>query len=299
MADDVSDSTTSGAQLPHENEPGNHAPGEDAEQPQGASAEAPEGGDGVAPGPAGGSTGQHGTSGESGVAGEETVTAAAVSADPASEHSSGASAEAPADRAAPGGAATGGAATDARASDAGLTDGAAADQVEHAPAEAASAGAETAAAKPTPAKTELARPVTPDWPVRLRGIGFGGDYNPEQWPMEVRLEDVQLMGEAGVNIVSLAIFSWATIETREGRYEWAWLDNIMDRLAAAGVRVALATATASPPPWLTMKHPEILPRTAEGLTLSQGARQSYSPSSTVYRDYAIKMAKAIAERYGQ
>src|SRR5699024_3418279 len=167
------------------------------------------------------------------------------------------------------------------------------------PAEAASAGAETAAAKPTPAKTEPARPVTPDWPVRLRGIGFGGDYNPEQWHMEVRLEDVQLIGEAGVNIVSLAIFSWATIETRAGGAEWAWRDNITDRLAAAGVRVALATATASPPPWLTMKHPEILPRTAEGIPLSQGARQSYSPPSTVYRDYAIKMAKAIAEPYGQ
>lgn len=216
------------------------------------------------------------------------------------EEQQSASAETPADQAAPGGIAADRAATDAQASDARPTDGPAADQAEHTPAEAVPAAAtEPAAAKPAPAKTEPARPVTPDWPVRLRGIGFGGDYNPEQWPMEVRLEDVQLMGEAGVNFVSLAIFSWATIEPREGRYEWAWLDNIMDRLAAAGVRVALATATASPPPWLTMKHPEILPRTAEGIPLSQGARQSYSPSSTVYRDYAIKMAKAIAERYGQ
>src|SRR5699024_139872 len=63
--------------------------------------------------------------------------------------------------------------------------------------------------------------------------------------------------------------------------------------------VALATATASPPPWLTMKHPEILPRTAEGVVLGQGGRQSYAPSSTVYRDYAVKMAKAMAERYAK
>src|SRR5699024_9966466 len=150
------------------------------------------------------------------------------------EEQQSASAETPADQAAPGGIAADRAATDAQASDARPTDGPAADQAEHTPAEAVPAAAtEPAAAKPAPAKTEPARPVTPDWPVRLRGIGFGGDYNPEQWPMEVRLEDVQLMGEAGVNFVSLAIFSWATIEPREGRYEWAWLDNIMDRLAAA------------------------------------------------------------------
>ena len=162
-----------------------------------------------------------------------------------------------------------------------------------APAEAPEAAAEPEPdPEPTPAK-----PATPDWPIGLTVMGYGGDYNPEQWPMHVRLEDIELMREAGVNLVSLAIFAWASIEPREGRYEWAWLDNIMDRLAAAGIQVALATATASPPPWLTMKNPEVLPRTADGVVLSQGGRQSYAPSSTVYRDYAVKMAKAMAERY--
>ncbi|MDQ3911696.1 MAG: beta-galactosidase, partial [Actinomycetota bacterium] len=37
---------------------------------------------------------------------------------------------------------------------------------------------------------------------------YGGDYNPEQWPKEVWHEDVRLMREAGVNLVSLGIFSW-------------------------------------------------------------------------------------------
>ena len=174
-----------------------------------------------------------------------------------------------------------------------------------APAEDAATTAEDSAttaeapAKPAPAKPVPAKPTRPDWPIGLTVLGYGGDYNPEQWPMATRLEDIELMREAGVNFVSLAIFAWASIEPREGRYEWAWLDNIMDRLSAAGVKVALATATASPPPWLTMKHPEILPRTAEGVVLNQGGRQSYAPSSTVYRDYAVKMAKAMAERYAE
>ena len=33
--------------------------------------------------------------------------------------------------------------------------------------------------------------------LRLSGIAYGGDYNPEQWPEEVWAEDVRLMREAG------------------------------------------------------------------------------------------------------
>jgi beta-galactosidase len=132
----------------------------------------------------------------------------------------------------------------------------------------------------------------------LVGIGFGGDYNPEQWPDDVRLADLDLMREAGVTIVSLAIFGWASIEPREGEYDWGWLDTTMDRLYQAGIQVSLATATASPPPWLTHQHPEILPRTADGGLLSPGARQAYSVSSPIWRAYARRMAVAVAERYG-
>ena len=103
----------------------------------------------------------------------------------------------------------------------------------------------------TPESTPTPRP----WNAGLDGLGFGGDYNPEQWPQDVRLEDLELMREAGVTILSVAIFSWATIEPREGELDWAWLDTTMDRLHGAGIQVALATATASPPPWLTRAHP--------------------------------------------
>ena len=136
------------------------------------------------------------------------------------------------------------------------------------------------------------------WHAQLDGLGYGGDYNPEQWPADVRAEDVRLMREAGVNIVSVAIFSWATLEPREGELDWAWLDETMDSLHAAGIQVALATATASPPPWLTRKHPEILPRLADGTVLHQGGRQSYAVTHPVHREYALRMTTRMAERYG-
>lgn len=135
-----------------------------------------------------------------------------------------------------------------------------------------------------------------DQPARM---AYGADYNPEQWPREVWKEDVRLMRDAGVNIVSLAIFSWARIQPTSDSWDFAWLDEIMDLLAANGIAVDLATATASPPPWLTHLHPEILPVTRVGETLSPGARQHWRPTSPVFREYALHLVEALAARYGQ
>ncbi len=136
------------------------------------------------------------------------------------------------------------------------------------------------------------------WPLGVDGIAYGGDYNPEQWPLATRVEDVDLMVQAGVTLVSVGIFSWAQLEPRPGVHDFGWLDDVLDRLAAAGIKVALATATASPPPWLTRLHPELLPVTADGTVLQAGSRQAYRVSSPVWRDYALRMTRLMAERYG-
>ncbi|MET1089690.1 MAG: beta-galactosidase [Arthrobacter sp.] len=131
----------------------------------------------------------------------------------------------------------------------------------------------------------------------IEGIAYGGDYNPEQWPVSVRLEDLELMKEAGVSFLSVGIFSWALLEPAEGTYDFAWLDEVMDNLAGIGVKVALATATAAPPAWLVRKHPEILPVTADGTVLGPGSRRHYTPSSAAYRRYATGITRVLAERY--
>jgi beta-galactosidase len=128
---------------------------------------------------------------------------------------------------------------------------------------------------------------------------YGGDYNPEQWPEDVWLEDVQLMREAGVNLVSLAIFSWARLEPRPGEFDLGWLDRIMDLLHNHGVYIDLATATAAPPPWLAKHYPDSLPMTRDGVTLYPGSRQQYCPHSAAYREHAARLVTRLAERYGE
>jgi beta-galactosidase len=131
----------------------------------------------------------------------------------------------------------------------------------------------------------------------LPHIAYGGDYSPDQWPEEVWPEDVRLMGEAGVNLVSLAIFSWSRLQPRHDAWDFDWLDRVMNLLHEGGIRVDLATATASPPPWLSHAHPEMLPVLADGTRLWPGARQHYCPSSPVYRSASARLVEAIATRY--
>lgn len=139
------------------------------------------------------------------------------------------------------------------------------------------------------------------WPQPLAGqqerIWYGGDYNPDQWPEEVWDDDVRLMKKAGVNLVSVGIFSWAKIETSEGVYDFDWLDRIIDKLGEAGIAVDLASATASPPMWLTQAHPEVLWKDYLGDVCQPGARQHWRPTSPVFREYALKLCRAMAEHY--
>jgi beta-galactosidase len=106
------------------------------------------------------------------------------------------------------------------------------------------------------------------------------------------------MKKAGVNLVTLGVFSWANLEHSEGVYNFDWMDDIFELLHAGGIGIDLATATASPPAWLVKKYPEVLPVTQSGVRLSHGGRQSYCPSSPIYKERAVALATQLAKRYG-
>ena len=152
----------------------------------------------------------------------------------------------------------------------------------------------------TPTATPKRQPFA--WPKLLtengRGIAFGGDYNPDQWPEEIWDDDIRLMEKAGVNTVALAIFSWDRIQPTEDRWNFGWLDRIIEKLGKAGIATDLASATATAPLWLYEKHPEVLPCDKFGHQVNAGSRQSWSPTSPVFKEYALTLCRKLAERYG-
>ncbi|WPD18251.1 beta-galactosidase [Thermaerobacter composti] len=136
-----------------------------------------------------------------------------------------------------------------------------------------------------------------EWKYKVPHILFGGDYNPEQWSEEVWKEDVRLMKQAGVNIVTLGVFSWALLQPGPDRYDFNWMDRIIDLLWKHGIYVNLATPTASPPAWMAVRYPEMLPMDENGVRYSHGSRQHYCPNSRVYREYSERLVRRLAEHY--
>ncbi len=127
----------------------------------------------------------------------------------------------------------------------------------------------------------------------------GGDYNPDQWrdTPEVWDEDMRLMKLAGCNAMSVGIFAWAALEPEEGRFEFGWLDTIMDKLAESGAFAVLATPSGARPAWMSQKYPEVLRVTAERRCNLHGVRHNHCFTSPVYREKCVGINRALAERY--
>src|SRR5713101_115757 len=99
--------------------------------------------------------------------------------------------------------------------------------------------------------------------MQLPTILYGADYNPEQWPESVWLDDMRLMKLAHVNIVSINIFSWALLQPEPGHYQFDQLDRIKNLPAKRDIAVDPASSPATPPTWMSRLYPDMLPVTRD------------------------------------
>ena len=72
---------------------------------------------------------------------------------------------------------------------------------------------------------------------QLKKIVYGGDYNPEQWDEATWEEDMRLFKLAGIDILTLNVFSWAAIQPSEDTYDFDRLDRIMELVRKNGMKV--------------------------------------------------------------
>jgi len=128
-------------------------------------------------------------------------------------------------------------------------------------------------------------------------IWYGGDYNPEQWDQSVWDEDLRMFALAGIDVATLNVFAWANNQPDEETYDFRWLDEMMDKLHAAGIGVCLATSTAAHPAWMARKYPDVLQVDAHGRQRKFGSRHNSCPNSPSFRKYSVRMAEKLAERY--
>jgi beta-galactosidase len=128
-------------------------------------------------------------------------------------------------------------------------------------------------------------------------IYVGADYYPEHWPRERWARDAELMQQAGFNVARLAEFAWVLMEPEEGRFDFAWLDEAIETLAARDIRVILGTPTAVMPAWVARKYPETLAMKGDGTRIVWGGRKNNCFSNGTYRLLSERITRAMAEHY--
>jgi len=133
---------------------------------------------------------------------------------------------------------------------------------------------------------------------KVKKVLYGGDYNPEQWSIEERNRDMELLPQAGIDTVTLNVFSWAKLQPSEEVYDFSDLDRIVDMVSQKGMNICMATSTAAHPAWMARKYPDILRTDIDGRKHNFGSRHNSCPNSPTYKKYAPLLAKKLAERYG-
>lgn len=128
---------------------------------------------------------------------------------------------------------------------------------------------------------------------------LGTCYYPEHWPREIWEDDARRMAEAGLTWVRIGEFAWSRLEPQPGAYNFGWLDEAIEVLGAAGLKVVLGTPTATPPRWMLDRHPDMLAVDAEGRPRKFGSRRHYCFSHQGYKAECAEIVTRLAERYGR
>src|SRR6185503_20276318 len=155
--------------------------------------------------------------------------------------------------------------------------------------------------KDSDSRTEAQK--TLEVPTVLYGAAYYNEYMPGD--QDARLtKDVELMKAAGLNVVRMGESTWSLWEPEDGKFEYAWMDHIVNAMGKAGIKVILGTPTYSIPAWMAHQHPEILADRITGGNFGgptqpaqYGMRQNMDTDSPSYRFYAERLIRHIVAHY--
>ena len=128
---------------------------------------------------------------------------------------------------------------------------------------------------------------------------YGAAYYSEYSPTDRLDEDIRLMKEAGLTVVRVGESTWSLFEPQDGQFEFAWMDRILDKMYAAGIKVILGTPTYSIPSWMAAEHPEVLSHTIDDKQSYYGIRQNMDLKNPTYLRYCERIIRKMMEHFAQ
>ncbi|ACO31926.1 beta-galactosidase [Acidobacterium capsulatum ATCC 51196] len=129
------------------------------------------------------------------------------------------------------------------------------------------------------------------------GAAYYNEYTPSPLHPERLATDVRMMKAAGFNVVRMGESTWSLWEPAPGKFDYAWMDRVVDAMSKAGIKVIMGTPTYSMPVWLWKQHPELLARPLGGGYVGYGMRQDMDYDNPVFRQYAGQLIVNLVRHY--
>jgi len=124
-------------------------------------------------------------------------------------------------------------------------------------------------------------------------------YYPEHWKENQWERDIKKIAEMGFEFVHLAEFAWFKMEPEEGKFNFTWLDKVVDLCAKYHVKALLCTPSATTPTWMRINYPETFIMDGRYIRAENGTRGLGSIVNTKYRGFVKNIVTEMAKRYGQ
>lgn len=121
---------------------------------------------------------------------------------------------------------------------------------------------------------------------------YGVAYYDEYMPYDRLDQDVEMMQEAGINLVRIAESTWSTLEPRDGEFDFSHIDRVLEAMGKAGIHVIVGTPTYAIPSWMEKKHPDIMVVTRQGRSI-YGARQIMDITNKAYLFYCERVIRKL------
>ncbi|MFB9237621.1 beta-galactosidase [Plantactinospora siamensis] len=128
-----------------------------------------------------------------------------------------------------------------------------------------------------------------DWP------RVGTAFYPEYLPADRLDTDLDLIAAGGFRVIRVGESVWSTWEPRDGEFDVEWLRPVLDGAARRGIDVIVGTPTYAIPAWLATAHPQVLAHDRTGRPIGYGGRQNADLCDPVYRRYAERVIRAVAD----
>lgn len=134
-------------------------------------------------------------------------------------------------------------------------------------------------------------------PRHILSMIHGTAYYPDYFPESEWARDLDAMRDCGITMIRVLEFAWCWYQPRPDEFRFEPLDRFLGLCGDRGLRVCLATPTATPPPWFLQKYPDCR-------LIDVSGRPCYSHRHMVSwchpgaRAGAARTIETLAARYG-